>query len=103
VKVLLFGISFAHNGLEAFELVQSNDFDLVLMDLQMPVKDGFESTEMIRALPAGKGSIPIIALTADVLESVRIKALETGMNKFLTKPINPEELFPAILEHVYDS
>ena len=66
----------------------------------MPVKDGFESTEMIRALPTNKGSIPIIALTADVLESVKTKALEIGMNKFLTKPIKPEELFPAVLDAI---
>ncbi|MFK7756973.1 MAG: ATP-binding protein [Flavobacteriales bacterium] len=92
-----FVISFAHNGLDAFEQVKSNDYDLVIMDLQMPVKDGFESTEMIRALPAHKSNIPIIALTADVPESVKHKALGIGMNQFLTKPINLEELFPTII------
>lgn len=81
------------NGKEAVEMIKKEDFDLVLMDLQMPVMDGYEATTLIRNLsePSKKG-IPIIALTAAALKEVKEEVYASGMNDFVTKPFNPSEL-----------
>jgi two-component system, sensor histidine kinase and response regulator len=77
----------AEHGGEAVQWVKSQDFDLVLMDCQMPVMDGFEATAAIRALPQGRGaSLPIIALTANAMQGDEQKCLDAGMNAFLAKP-----------------
>jgi CheY-like chemotaxis protein len=77
----------ANNGAEAVALVREHDFDLVLMDCQMPVMDGYEATAAIRALPAGRGlKLPIIALTANAMQGDEQVCLDAGMNAFLAKP-----------------
>jgi DNA-binding response OmpR family regulator len=76
-----------------------NDFDLVLMDVQMPVMDGFTATRKIRG-ELGLDGLPIIALTAGVLHTQVEQALASGMNQVLPKPLNPEELIRAIRQHV---
>jgi len=85
---------FAHNGQEAVERVEQVPVDLVLMDLQMPVMDGFEATRRIRARHP---QLPIIALSAAVLEADRARALQSGANEHLAKPIEAQALF-ALLE-----
>ncbi len=82
----------AVNGLQAFEMVQAQAFDLVLMDLHMPEMDGLESTQRIRALPAPRGQIPVVVLTANALEEARRDADRAGVNGFLTKPLKVQEL-----------
>jgi len=83
----------AGNGEEALELVKSRDFDLILMDCQMPVMDGFEATAAIRNLPDGRGEyLPIIALTANAMQGDRQKCLEAGMDDFLSKPYRLAQL-----------
>jgi len=82
----------AVNGLQAFEMVQAQAFDLVLMDLHMPEMDGLESTERIRALPAPRGQVPVVVLTANALEEARRDADRAGVNGFLTKPLKVQEL-----------
>ncbi|WP_207429750.1 histidine kinase N-terminal 7TM domain-containing protein [Pedobacter sp. SYSU D00535] len=90
-----FGI--AKNGLEALNEVQSNDYDLVLMDLQMPEMDGYTATREIRRLPDGKfRELPIIALSASALAEVQEKVFEAGMTDFLTKPFTPDTLFDKL-------
>ncbi|MEX2363876.1 MAG: ATP-binding protein, partial [Balneolaceae bacterium] len=75
------------NGEQAVEAVKSDTFDLVLMDLQMPLMDGYEATEKIRMLEdPSKRKIPIIALTAAALKEIREKVYASGMNDFVTKP-----------------
>jgi len=77
----------ADNGAEAVERVREADFDLVLMDCQMPVMDGFQATAAIRRLPLGRGStLPIIALTANAMQGDDQACLDAGMNGFLAKP-----------------
>ena len=83
----------ATNGQSAVDKVQQRDYDLVLMDLQMPIMDGYEATQHIRQLPdPQKQTVPIIALTASVLAEEREKVLAAGMNDYITKPISPDLL-----------
>jgi PAS domain S-box-containing protein len=79
-------ISEANDGDEAIQLAQNKIFDLILMDIQMPLKNGYEATAEIRKLPQYK-NIPIIALTAGILNGEREKCIEFGMNDYLSKPI----------------
>jgi CheY-like chemotaxis protein len=85
------------NGREAVEAVQRKRYHLVLMDMQMPVMDGIAATEAIRALKGPDHRVPIIALTANALVGQREICLAAGMNGFLTKPIQPDALYEAIL------
>lgn len=90
----------AENGAIALELTQTNDYDLILMDLQMPEKDGYEATQAIRELPDAKyQKLPIIALSASAMLDTQDKAFEVGMNDYLTKPFNPDELYNRIAKH----
>ena len=78
-------------------MVKENDYDLILMDLQMPNMNGFEATEFIRTrLPNKKNGVPIIAMTAHVLDGVAKKCIEIGMNDCLSKPVKTEMLFKKI-------
>lgn len=87
----------AINGKIAVDKVKTEDFDVILMDLQMPEMDGYEAAKAIRSLPdIFKRSIPIIALTADVMLDVREKIISAGMDKFLTKPFQPDELYSVL-------
>jgi signal transduction histidine kinase/DNA-binding response OmpR family regulator len=87
-------VALANNGQEALDQVLSQDFDAVLMDIQMPVMDGFEAVREIRR--RGKTSLPIIAMTAHALVGDREKSIESGMNDHVTKPIDPEELMRTL-------
>lgn len=80
---------FAENGAEALERVQNENFDLILMDLQMPVMDGYEATRIIRETHP---NLPIIALTASAMIDTIDRAQEAGMNDYISKPFQPEEL-----------
>ncbi|HEX7889880.1 MAG TPA: ATP-binding protein [Ramlibacter sp.] len=87
---------FAHDGAEALALVQQQAFDLVLMDVQMPVMDGVEATRRIRKLPGPVASIPIVGLTANVMAREREGYLGAGMSSCLAKPIDWDELHATI-------
>jgi len=91
----------AFDGAQAVQAVeraaaQGQPFDLVLMDVQMPVMSGYEATRRLRERPAGQG-LPIIALTAAALSSEREQALASGMSGFLTKPIDPQQLHDSLV------
>ena len=82
------------NGLEAIQQLSKQDYDLVLMDIQMPQMDGYAATQHIREVL--KSEIPIIAMTAHALAGEREKCLSRGMNDYLSKPIKEDELFKLI-------
>lgn len=89
-------IVIAENGLEALEAVQRESFDVVLMDVSMPVMDGLEATRAIRALPPPLCSIPIIAFTASVTKNEINNCLAAGMNAYIPKPFQNAELIGAL-------
>ncbi|MBK7837413.1 MAG: response regulator [Candidatus Obscuribacter sp.] len=80
-----FTTSTANDGKEAFDQAQSHDFDIVLMDCDMPKVDGYEATSMIRAIEGKRGQVPIIAVTAYDRDGDKQKCLESGMNDYITK------------------
>jgi CheY-like chemotaxis protein len=94
-----FGIQaqLASNGDEALQAVRSTTFDVVLMDVQMPIMDGLEATRAIRALPADRTQPWIIAVTANAFEQDRKRCLEAGMDDFVSKPFRQEALRDALL------
>jgi two-component system, sensor histidine kinase len=85
-------VTVVSNGREAVDEMVANDYDLVLMDLQMPEIDGFEATRQIRLLEGARGETPIVALTAHAMEKDRDKCRQAGMNDFLSKPIDGDRL-----------
>lgn len=89
-------LSFASDGQEALFTLEESDFDLILMDLHMPVMDGLAATRSIRARPDHIADIPIIALTADAMAGDRQKVLDAGMNDYVSKPIDLPVLLAAI-------
>jgi len=83
----------AVNGREVIDVFKENHVDLILMDIQMPEKDGVETTREIRRMEADSGShTPIVALTAMVLNEDKDRCIEAGMDNFLTKPVDREKL-----------
>lgn len=90
-------IEVASNGQETVDLFLKKDFDLILMDIQMPVMDGMDATRAIRASgKAGADRVPILAMTAHGMSGDREKSLQAGMNDHITKPIDPQLLYAAL-------
>ncbi|MDD5241850.1 MAG: response regulator [Sulfuricella sp.] len=93
-------VTSAENGRVALEMLEARDFDLVLMDVQMPVMGGLEATARIREREARTGQhVPIVAMTANAVSGDRERCLEAGMDDYISKPIKVDELF-AVLERV---
>ncbi len=95
LKKLGHQVSLAENGRRALELLAMSHYDMVLMDCQMPVMDGYEATRKIRQNPDWK-EIPIIAMTANVMQGDRQDCITSGMNDYITKPYNRTELRTVI-------
>jgi CheY-like chemotaxis protein/HPt (histidine-containing phosphotransfer) domain-containing protein len=90
------------NGVEAIQALRKGDYDMVLMDCEMPEMDGYEATRCIRELGTGTRhpQIPIIALTADAIPGDRDKCLQAGMNDYLSKPVEPQKLAEALAQWI---
>lgn len=87
------GLFLADDGQQAIEILKKQNFDIILMDLQMPIMDGYETASIIRKMDDPvKRNIPIVALTAAALKEVKEQVFAVGMNDYITKPFNPAEL-----------
>lgn len=89
-------IEIARNGAEALQKIEQVQYDLILMDCQMPVMDGFEATRQIRNLPGDRSRVPVIALTANAVKGDRERCLAAGMDDYLTKPFRPDLIREAL-------
>ncbi len=94
-------VDLAENGQEAVEAVAGAHYDLVLMDVQMPVMGGFDATRLIRAHPAHR-DLPIIAMTAHAMRGAREECLAAGMNDYVTKPIDTKQIFAVMARWLKD-
>jgi PAS domain S-box-containing protein len=92
-------VDLAENGEVALHMIRDNDYDAVLMDMQMPVMDGIDATRIIRSNPRYL-NLPIIAMTANAMASDRILCLDAGMNDHIAKPIDPDQLFGVLLRWI---
>jgi CheY-like chemotaxis protein len=90
-------VDLADDGRAAVNLVQQHQYDLVLMDMQMPVMDGLEATRQIRCLPRGR-TLPIVAMTANAFAEDKAHCFEAGMDDFISKPVEPLALFTSVLK-----
>ncbi len=94
-------INIVNNGKEAVEHLSKSKCDIILMDIQMPVMDGFKATQKIRAIENGTGThTPIIAVTANAFYEDKEKCLSAGMDDYISKPFQPEELINIIKKHI---
>lgn len=95
----------AHNGQEALELIKSQPFDLILMDVQMPGLDGLETTHFVRQWEKEQGlpRKPIIGMTAHALAGDREKCLAAGMDDYIAKPFHPDEFESKIAKYLQDA
>jgi two-component system sensor histidine kinase/response regulator len=89
-------VDVADNGEIAVRMVKEKNYDLVLMDMQMPVMDGIEATKVIRSDPRFD-TLPIIAMTANAMAADRDRCLDAGMNDHIAKPIDPDQLYAVLL------
>jgi CheY-like chemotaxis protein len=102
LKKLGFPVEIAENGLEAVERFQNDEFKIVLMDLQMPIMNGFDATSKIRAFEKFKErkSSLIVALSANTIKEDIEKCFVVGMNEYISKPFSPEKLIEVIRKHI---
>jgi CheY-like chemotaxis protein len=89
-------IDIAENGLQAIEALRNADYDVILMDVQMPEMDGIEATRQIRTLPGDKKFVTIIALTAQAEDNTQDELRAAGMDDYISKPINFDILFSKL-------
>ncbi len=93
-------VSFAENGKMALEMIENGDYDVILMDCQMPELDGYQATQILRKTEEKTGKhLPVIALTANAMIGDKEKCLQAGMDDYLSKPIRPEKLLNLLNQY----
>ncbi|QHW31436.1 response regulator [Paenibacillus rhizovicinus] len=95
LQEIVLRVDVAVNGEEAVGLVERNRYDAILMDLQMPVMDGYEATRKLRGMDRAR-NIPIIAMTADAMKGIKEKVMDAGMDAYISKPFEPVQLFSVL-------
>lgn len=90
----------AENGLVAIEKIKNQEYDVVLMDIQMPVMDGYETTRAIRMMETPARNVPIVALTANATKADVEKCIAAGMNDYLPKPFSPDDLYRKLFQEL---
>ena len=100
LKQARFAVDVVSDGIEAVQAVERQDYDLILMDIRMPVMDGVEATQRIRALESPAAKLPIIAMTANAMVGDREEYLEAGMDDYVAKPIDFNILLAKIRAHL---
>jgi CheY-like chemotaxis protein len=100
LEALDFEITFAHNGFQAVEQVEASKFDIILMDINMPLMDGVEATRIIRGFGGWCESVPIIAVTANEAVGVQTTYIPIGLTDVILKPIDPRALSAVIQQHL---
>lgn len=100
LQPLGYALCFCENGQMALDLAREQRFDLILMDVNMPVMDGLDATRGIRALPDARAKIPIVVLTADLMNEAQERALAAGATDFLSKPFKASELRTVVARYV---
>ena len=103
MRKLQLNYTMVNNGQEAVDICKSEVFDIILMDLQMPVMNGYDATIHIRNSDNQNKNIPIIALTASAMKDQMDKSIDSGMNDFLTKPFTPTQLKDQLSKYIYFS
>lgn len=93
-------VDIAESGKAALDLLEENDYHLILMDIQMPNMDGLATAREIRKLPGKKGQIPIVALTANALHGDKEKYLAGGMDDFISKPLKSSDIERVLAKYV---
>ncbi len=94
-------VDVANNGKEALTLLRNQDYEFVLMDIQMPLMGGIEATKIIRD-PESQikdHEVPVIALTANVFSDVKTEIFASGFNEYISKPLNPEKLYEKLKKY----
>ena len=99
LKQVGFFVDLAQNGIEAVEKAKNNHYDLVLMDIQMPLMNGLDASKAIRKL-AGWDNTPILAMSANAFDEDRRHSMEAGMNDHISKPVSSSALYTTLLKHL---
>jgi PAS domain S-box-containing protein len=97
LQAMGYSVEVAGDGVKALEVLERQEFDAVLMDVQMPTMDGYTATRTLRGREGGERRIPVIAMTAAAIDGERERCLEAGMDDFLTKPVDPAALAHTLL------
>ncbi len=96
LAVLGYVVELAENGKQAIDMILGAEYDLVLMDVEMPVMDGLTAVRTIRGIPGRISSLPIVAVTAAAMPGDREKCIAAGMNDYLSKPLKSKELVEVL-------